>query len=249
MRHATIPAMIALVVALAGCGSSASTTTLTPVSSASTTTVSPASPSGTVRYVMPASSSPTSCSVYLSGHDAQITASSDNFNVAPFCRATIQAQAASGLLWNNYPPSPMPTDLSPVCELKYGSDSGTTITVLDDGGQVYGQQECAALLAQGWTEQAPTQSPSTTSPPTDTSATTTSAPPKPPEIVCPTDANTGAVLSTGCFWAVPPSGPYNGTPAKPTAGAHDSQSGCIWRDNGSAGVNSAGPGYADYTCQ
>ena len=57
---------------------------------------------------MPASSSPTSCSVYLSGHDAQITASSDNFNVAPFCRATIQAQAASGLVWNNYPPSPMP---------------------------------------------------------------------------------------------------------------------------------------------
>jgi hypothetical protein len=70
-------------------------------------------------------------------------------------------------------------------------------------------------------------------------------------MICPTDANTGAVASYGCFWATPPSGgkQYNATPTPPHSGVYDNEYGCTWYDNGSQGAGQAGPGYEDYICQ
>ncbi len=146
--------------ALGGCGAVSSSTSVSrspSSSSASTprsTVTTNAGGQTTYHYDMPASPTPTTCSVYMQGHDAQITFDAQALNVASACNSWIQSSAASAELWQNTPsPSANPTGpLVQVCSL---SDNGqATATIDDTGGEIYGQQACEGLLAAGtWTDE------------------------------------------------------------------------------------------------
>ena len=84
--------------------------------------------------------------------------------------------------------------------------------------------------------------------PTVTSTTTSSETPFVPEIICPTDPVTEKPTNNGCFWATKPTDVIvKDSPNLPSG--FDKLLRCTWQDNGSKGVNNAGPGYEDYTCQ
>ena len=234
-------AIAVAVVALVGCGSS-------------TTSTTPAGPGQTM--TLPAAANGSSCTIYAAGHDAQVEFSSASLDVTGECQSWIRVAAIGGTLWTEA--SQGANSDTQVCQVQ-DPQGNAAATVSDDGGQMYGQQACTVLLAGGWTEQAgaptatdtdtgaaTTSTPATTET-TETTTETTTTSPRVPEIVCGTDATTGAVDPNGCFWATPPSGSYDSTPGIPTG--YDSKLGCTWHDNGSKGVGQAGPGYEDFTCQ
>jgi hypothetical protein len=104
---------------------------------------------------MPASASPTTCTTYLSAHDAVVEFASDSFDVAPACQSWIRDNAKQDSLWTGQLPNGgLPFDDSPVCLLA-NANSTVTASVIDDGEQTYGQAACEGLLAVGWVEQNP----------------------------------------------------------------------------------------------
>ncbi len=130
---------------LAGCGSTTSPAPTTP-----TVATSPTGQTQ-IHWAMPASSSSTICTVSLSGHDAEVIFSSPDYKVSPACQATIELGAEQGQLWVNGALHPSEGGWGLVCKLAEGD---VAATVWDDGGQMYGQQQCTSLLSTGgWTEQ------------------------------------------------------------------------------------------------
>lgn len=235
--------LVGLGLVLCGCGSSSSSTPTVTTNAVGQAVWS---------YSMPSSSTPTSCTVTLRGYDAEITFESSSLDVTPACNSWVQSSATSGELWQLNAGTSSSSAVTQVCVLS-GASGQATATIMDSGGQMYGQEACTRLISGGWVEQANAAGTMSTSasPTTAQDTTTTESSSGPPEIICPTDANSGAVMRDGCFWAVTPGGgaPYNGSPTPPNVDVYDNEYGCTWHDNGSKGVNSAGPGYEDYTCQ
>ena len=131
-------------------------------STASTSFSSPPPP-GPAQVSSNSTDYPSPCTLYLSGHDAQLTLSGPN---APAdCAAFATNASSSGQTWTTNPQSPTGS-LTQVCNLTL--DVGA-VTVEDDGGQTYGQQACNTFSRQGWTTQPATS--------TATSGTSTSQPP------------------------------------------------------------------------
>ena len=206
-------------------------------------------------YRMSPSSSPTACTDSLQGHDAVIEFQSSALNVIPACKSFVQSQASGGDLWQETDSGIGGTNLNQVCVLT--TDSGlATATVYDDGGEIYGQQACASLLAAGaWTE-SNTSATSTTTSTTDTSTTVNGIPTatqsNPITVGCPIDANTGKVHKnehpTWCFWIVGPgTGAEQNPPPNPHPGATyrvDVGETCTWHD---AGQETSGQ-VENYTC-
>jgi hypothetical protein len=137
-------------VALCGCGAASSgngassgPSSSGAISSSSTDTSTVTTNAGgqtIYRYNMPASGKPTTCTVSLQGHDAELTFDSQALDVTPACNSWIQSSAAGGELWEDGPPTnPNPSGpFAQVCSL---SDNGrATATINDTGGDAYGQQ-------------------------------------------------------------------------------------------------------------
>lgn len=105
-------------------------------------------------YRMPGSATPTSCTVYLQGHAAEITFSAPSLNVEPACRTWVQSSATSGELWViGTPPSGETSGDQPICHLETSGGNTAHALVLDQGGAVYGQEACTRLLSAGaWFE-------------------------------------------------------------------------------------------------
>ena len=108
---------------------------------------------------MPASSTPTSCTVYLPGHAVEVQYRSQSFHVSPACQNWIQSNAQQDQLWTKQPSSQSltnalgaPITLVQFCVLTHTS-GGVTATVLDESGGIYGGQACTGLVAAGWVEQ------------------------------------------------------------------------------------------------
>lgn len=108
---------------------------------------------------MPASITPTTCTVYLSGQDALVEWASSTYNVAPACESWIRLNAKQGELWTEEIPSNgVAFDDTPVCSLA-NTDGTVTASVLDDGGQVNGKSACEGLISGGWIAQNPSATP------------------------------------------------------------------------------------------
>jgi len=128
---------------------------------------SPAQPpagTGTAQAQVSTNSSdyPSPCTLYLDGHDAQLTIAGAN---APSdCASFATSEASNGQTWTTGPAGSS-SSLSQVCDL---ANAGDEIIVNDDGARSYGTQACNSLTGQGWTS---------TSTSTSTSTTSQSAPP------------------------------------------------------------------------
>jgi len=104
---------------------------------------------------MPASATPTTCTVYLSGQDALVEWASSTYNVAAACQSWISLNAQKGEPWTGEIPSDgIPFNDTPVCSLA-NTDGTVTASVLDDGGQVNGKGASEGLISAGWIEQPP----------------------------------------------------------------------------------------------
>jgi hypothetical protein len=89
---------------------------------------------------MPVKHGGSSCSVYLYGHAAVVNFLSSTLDLAPACRSWTQVQAAGGTYWSRY--GQQAADDSSVCMLVSADGAGASATVMDDGGQVFGQAAC-----------------------------------------------------------------------------------------------------------
>lgn len=109
---------------------------------------------------MPASSVPTICTDYLSGHDAEIQFVSTSYDVSSACQSFIRSEAEANLLWTEQPPQVIPiATLTDVCSLS-SNDGSVTASVVDDASQTYGQAACNGLISAGWqSAPAPNQPP------------------------------------------------------------------------------------------
>lgn len=96
---------------------------------------------------------PSPCTVYLYGHDAQLTITGPD--ASSECASFASGAAPSGQTWTTTTEQPSGA-LSQVCDLISGSDE---LTVSDDGGQIYGTEACNSFSSQGWS---PSSSTSTT---------------------------------------------------------------------------------------
>jgi hypothetical protein len=143
--------MVALITTLcalvAGCGDG------TKAATGKTPQPSKPDASSSSKFYMTASASPTTCTTYLYGHHAVVEFASDSFDVAPACQSWIRDSAKQGNRWTELLPNGgLPFDDSPVCLLA-NANSTVTASVIDDGGQTYGQAACEGLLAVGWVGQ------------------------------------------------------------------------------------------------
>jgi hypothetical protein len=153
MRPLRSPLRLALmalaVFAVAGCGSE----TITVVQSTPAPKPSPsAATSNTVELA--GTSSPTSCTLYLSGDNATITFASLDLQVSPECQQFITGSAQGGNLWSNNPSTSSSGGASQavVCSL-LDTSGRVTATVSDTGGDFQSEPVCTALIGAGWTEQ------------------------------------------------------------------------------------------------
>jgi hypothetical protein len=121
-----------------------------PVVATASTTTSAAPATTSSKTELPASTSPTTCTVWLQGHDAYATFVDASQDIAPFCASWVQRSAAGGQLWIE---GMEPADLSRetvICQL---IDGNAQATISDEAGGSYGQDACERLLAAGgWTE-------------------------------------------------------------------------------------------------
>jgi hypothetical protein len=136
--------------AVAGCGSE--TITVVQSTPAPTPSSAPNAASSTIRLA--GASSPTTCTVYLSGNDAQVTFASADLQVDPECQDLITAAAKGGSLWSEDPSTSSSDGASepPVCSL-VDPKSQVTATISDTGGAIFSTPICTALISSGWTEQ------------------------------------------------------------------------------------------------
>jgi hypothetical protein len=143
----------AITVALAACGSSVTKTVVVETATETTAT------STGSEFHMPASITPTTCTVYLSGQDALVEWASSTYDVAAACQSWIRLNAKQDELWTEEIPSNgVPFDDTAVCSLA-NPDGTVTASVLDDGGQVNGKSACEGLISAGWIEQNPSVTP------------------------------------------------------------------------------------------
>ena len=149
-----------MTVAIAACGSSATKTVIVETATQTTATTSGS------EFHMPASATPTTCIVYLSGQNTLVEWASSTNNVAPACQSWISLNAKQGELWTETIPSNgVPFDGTPVCSLA-DTEGTVTASVLDDGDQVNGKGACEGLISAGWIEQNPSSTaPLSNSPP------------------------------------------------------------------------------------
>jgi hypothetical protein len=183
-KFIAVPLALGAAATLAACGTtSAVTTTETVTAQAAPTPTGQTTPAVTTNaagqqvssYTMPASTTPTHCSVWLQGHDAEILFSSTSLDVSPACSSWVQNSAASGELWIANEIADYSNE-QVICSLQ---DASARAEVEDEAGGVYGQEACTRLIAGGWQEQTPSAPPTTT--------TTAEAPPPPCPTVTPQD--------------------------------------------------------------
>jgi hypothetical protein len=125
---AIFPGAVVLVLALAACGSTAGS-----------------SPASSTTSAAPAAAPAGSCSIYDSGHDAQILVTSGG---QAECDTLAQSLSTGGDFWTSQQQNT--TDaLSMVCVM---DNAGNVAEVIDGGGQIIGQSICASMRANGWTE-------------------------------------------------------------------------------------------------
>jgi len=84
------------------------------------------------------------CVLYSQGHDTQLSIIGPN--AASSCASFVQG-AGSDQMWTTAAPPVAAPDLSVVCRLSRRAEN---VTVLDDGGQTYGQEACSELEGEGW---------------------------------------------------------------------------------------------------
>ena len=139
-------------IALTACGTQTAKTVTQTVTV--TKTVAAASTSGTVHFTMPPSQRPTSCSLYVYGHDVQVLVESNSLEVNPACRSIADVQSSGGVIWQweQGLPAHNPTGDGWVCQLQ-GSQGRVMLGVLDDGTADLGSALCSAMISAGWTEQ------------------------------------------------------------------------------------------------
>ena len=92
-----------------------------------------------------------SCGADMAGHDAQLYFFSHALNVGPLCQQWITTSARQGFLWQSAVAGGEPNAV-PVCVLD-DFNGKVTATVIDSGEQIFGQQACTSLIADGWAEQ------------------------------------------------------------------------------------------------
>jgi hypothetical protein len=151
--HKALVAMLALVAAVgvAGLVLVVHRRSATPPPQTQTVTTDAAGPS-TYSYQMPSSSTPTQCSVWLQGHDAEIIYTSSSVQVDPACDSWIKSSAAGGELWIKNELATVPADVEQnTCSLT-SSTGAVTAVVKDEAGGTYGQEACTRLIAGDWTE-------------------------------------------------------------------------------------------------
>jgi hypothetical protein len=142
--------LLAFGVLLTGCGGSSA-------APPSTTKAKPPPGAGgtTKAFTMPPSSTPTQCTVYLYGHVAQITFSSQRVDVTPACKAWVQNSARNGAYWvvvSTPGEAPSRSDLTTRCTLT--DQQGAVTAVVDDSTRAtYGKSACSGLVSAGWSEQ------------------------------------------------------------------------------------------------
>jgi hypothetical protein len=167
-RLPRIGLVIGVAIAAGGCGSA--TTVTVSGTSAQQSTTSSAAANGS--FTMTPSSSSTQCTVYLYGHTAQITFSSDTLDVTPACQTWARTSGAQGEYWvivQNAGQAPSASDAVTVCSME--NAQGTVFAVVNDSrGQTYGQGACSALVSDGWVQSNAPGSPGVT---TQTEMTTT----------------------------------------------------------------------------
>jgi hypothetical protein len=94
----------------------------------------------------------TSCTVYLSGQVAQLTFSSQHYDVTPACQDWVISNLHSRAHWvivASILEAPHPRDMATTCDLQT-KDAKVFAVVSDRGNQTTGQQVCAQLLAARW---------------------------------------------------------------------------------------------------
>jgi hypothetical protein len=102
---------------------------------------------------MPFSASPTKCTVWFQGHDAEITFTSSSVDVGPACDSWVQSSAASGELWIKDELANAPAGVEQaICSLSSSTGAASAV-VEDEAGGIYGQEACTRLISGNWSEQ------------------------------------------------------------------------------------------------
>jgi hypothetical protein len=100
-----------------------------------------------------ASSGPTQCTAYLSGHSTLVTFSSQSADVSAVCRSWITVNEREGQRWTKAVSGrgPRPAGVRTACTLE--TRQGRLSVVVEDlPGEIFGRAACAGLLSAGWTE-------------------------------------------------------------------------------------------------
>lgn len=108
---------------------------------------------GTDSPALAPSAQPSSCMLYVGGHDAMIWLTSGQGGADSVCTGLVSGFAKSGVVWQwqRALASIRPTGDGLICDV---SRDGYRARVLDSGTAMYGSQACQILLASGWTEAA-----------------------------------------------------------------------------------------------
>jgi hypothetical protein len=90
--------------------------------------------------------------VYLSRQVAQVTFSSQHYDVTPACQHWVMSNAHVGVNWvivASVLQAPTAKDMTAICDLQT-SDGKVFAVVNDHGSATTGQAACAHLVAAGW---------------------------------------------------------------------------------------------------
>ncbi len=143
--NAPAAVLITASVVLAGCAAHGKGT---PELVKGITSVSP-SPTPSIWVWTPPPGGPTSCGVYLYGHDARLSVTStDGSDPSGECQTLARTLSGGGAFWTLQTITPQSTP-TVVCAER---SSPWIVVLRDSGDQFYGQQVCSSLPQNGWSE-------------------------------------------------------------------------------------------------